>query len=652
MRADIIRELRETAREKYYTARGKYFEWHEKRSPMQWAREERWIARGQSPLAQEGDIRFNPDVIPWIEEPANEAVNPAVQVTVLWIASGMGKTEGIAMTVMGHSICEEPGNIFSVMPKEESRDKFSRDVVERTIEATPDMNSRFVERKSRDTGRTIGYKRFSGGSMFLTSAGSALNFRGPRAKLIHLGEVDGMPEDVDGEGDPIFLAFRRAEGFENSIKIIEGTGTFAPTVGPDGVKKYNSRIHYWYEQGDQRKWFIPCRKCGHLQFTKFKQIWFPPGKPEKAVYLCEQCEADHNDAQRIRAVLSGKWIPNAPFSGVRSYWLNAFSATFPAEKGFKSKLHQFVVDAERAGATPSAKKVWINTVAAELTTPETEGEPAPDWKPIYDRRETYATTDGKIIVPAGGLVMTAGLDVHPDRVEINKGCYGEQEEFWHVDNVAVPGDIRQSDVWKAVEQELIRKYPHALGGEIGISLALCDAGHGAEHVLYFLKYLRGTGSPFAGKVRACRGSNQYPHPVVDIRYSKLSKQLHGHWVGGDEAKDLIYQRLRLTPDEGNFPEGFRHYGMNADEKFFEQLTAERVTLDHVRGEEIRRYKNSEHMRNEALDTSVYGLAAFRLRRWNFAAMRKDLTVGAGEEETEKPAEEVSSVRRSGGGWAL
>jgi len=53
-------------------------------------------------------------------------------------------------------------------------------------------------------------------------------------------------------------------------------------------------------------------------------------------------------------------IATAPLRDIRSYWINGFSTTMPHEKGFRSKLHEFVADAERAARDPPARKVWIN----------------------------------------------------------------------------------------------------------------------------------------------------------------------------------------------------------------------------------------------------------------------------------------------------
>lgn len=370
----------------------------ERLRPSQWAKRYRRIAQGASPLSQVGDIPYDVSLMPWCEEPMDAPVDPEVQIEVLWWASGLAKTE-TCVNVIGYKAHWSPTNQFIVYPIKPSADKFSRDVLQRSlIEASPDIERVFVEAKSRDAGNTVSYKRYEGGSLYVTFAGSPSNFRGPRAGVVYCDEIDAFPASVGGgnkgEGDPVLLAFKRAEGFEEAIKLLSGTATY----------KNRSRIENWFGQSDQRMWFVPCRSCGREQILMWRKRnalsvlqatvdWPRQGKNrhEKAIVLCGHCAAAHNDAQRVRMVLAGKWKPTAHFSGIRGYWLNGINSTLPAEKGFKSKLHQFAMDAHRAKNSANHRetlKVWVNTFLAE--TYQEEQNVKAEWRSLYDRREEYA----------------------------------------------------------------------------------------------------------------------------------------------------------------------------------------------------------------------------------------------------------------------
>lgn len=365
----------------------------EQLDPAQWARKERWIAQGASPLSQKGNIRYDLSRFPFCEEPMVEAINPDVQVEVLMWASGMAKTE-VCVNIIGYKIEHSPTNQFIVYPKDESGRKFSRDVLQRSlIDATPAVNRVVVEAKASQAGNTISYKRFFGGSIYVTSARSASNFRGPRAGLVYCDEIDGFPASAGEEGDPILLAFKRAEGFAEAIKLLSGT----PTL------KNHSNIENWLNKSDKRIWFVPCRRCGREQILMWRKHgdlaqlqatvdWPNQGRNrhEKAVILCGHCAAAHNDEQRLRMIFGGQWKPTAIFTGIRGYWLNGINSTLPPEKGFKSKLHQFASDAHQAKNSNNrreAVKVWVNTFLAE--TYQEEQDVKPEWRKLYDRREKW-----------------------------------------------------------------------------------------------------------------------------------------------------------------------------------------------------------------------------------------------------------------------
>ena len=631
---------------------GDFFPLRNKRRPYQWAQEERWIAQGASPLSQHGPIRYDGSRMPWCEEPQNEAVSPDVQITVLLWAAAMAKTECV-VNVIGQSIAEEPKNIIIAYPNEAARDKFSRDVLQRSlIDATPAIRSLVVEQKSRDSGNTIAYKRFAGGSLNAIAAGSASNFRGPRAGLAYGDEIDAMPGSVGVEGDPVGLLFKRCEGFASSIKMLSGTPTLKGYVDHEGRQVWRSRIQYWLDQSDCRKWFVPCRSCGVRQVLMWPQVRAPKDNPEAAVYLCEHCDAAHDDRQRIEMVMNGVWRPTQAYSGIRGYWLNGLNSTLPPEKGFKTKLHQFVVDADRAqngmDATHS-KRVWVNTFLAECDDPAGETEPPPDWQLIYQRREDYSTPE-RTIVPREVLVLTAAVDVQSDRLEVEWEGRGRGEDSWGIRHHRIYGPVKDAGVWRELRRELQREFEHASGKKIALGLCLIDGGKWGDRVFDFLK----EGS-MEGRVRACRGSSQYPHPIVAFAWSTLAKQLKGHWVGGDAAKDLIYSQLRMIEEtDGSKPDGWRHYPKSYGEEFFRQLMAERVSVTFDRGEEKRRYLNAEKARNEALDLSVYNLAAWRLglwqKRWDFDAIEAAFAGETEQQEAKLRATVAPAVRMRSKGF--
>jgi phage terminase large subunit GpA-like protein len=627
MRLEQAQEFRANGLATFYTDRSAHFPYRAKRTVSRWANEERWIARGASPLSQARDIRYNVNVMPWCQEPMDSAGDPDVQVTVLQWASGMAKTE-VVVNIIGHSIHEAPKNIFVFYPKDDSRDKFSRDVLQRSlIDPTPCIRALVSEQRTRESNNTIAYKRFAGGSIFMVGSGSAANFRGPRAGVVYGDEIDGMPDSVggaaDGEGDPIFLAFRRAEGFANAVKVLSGTPTYKRTVNPDGTTKFNSRIDFWMAQSDYRKFFAPCRKCASWHVWKFEDIVAPKGHPEKAEILCPACSVAHSDRQRIESVMAAKWRATQAFAGIRGYWIDGVSTTLPAEKGFRSKLHQMVVDAERAAKDPESKKVWTNTFKAECVERVSEEREAPPHQPLLDGREDYATAAAQM-VPARALVLTSMSDLHGNRIEIEWRAWSRDEESWGMGHFVIFGDTSRPEVWKEWTRHLQKTFLHELGGKMGLSLAHVDGGWAADRIAPVLIRLKRENVPgVSGKVIMSKGVGRQQAVVMD-RWGTIMKFWKGTIIGTWAAKTLIYERLRWHSAEEKPTAGFIHFGKCYSDEFIRQVVSEKSIMRMIDGKEVETFKNPEGNRNEALDLIVGNLAAFRRGNWDFDTIERDL----------------------------
>lgn len=91
---------------------------------------------------------------------------------------------------------------------------------------------------------------------------------------------------------------------------------------------------------------------------------------------------------------------------------------------------------------------------------------APDWERLYERREAYPVG----IVPAGGLFLTAGVDVQRDRLECEVVAWGRNKESWSVDYRVLDGDTAQPEVWRKLDRLLGRDWPHACGTTLPIRL--------------------------------------------------------------------------------------------------------------------------------------------------------------------------------------
>lgn len=636
-------------------------EWkiRERRKPSVWAVEERRIAAGQSPLTHGEDISYEHSVMPHCVEPMDCADDSTVNVIVLWFHRRGGKTEGVCGNIIGRTVTDSPGNVISMWPVEDSADRFSRDVIEPMIEATPALARVFVERKSRDTGRTVKYKRFHGGSLYINYAGGKSQTRGMAAVVAIAHEVDAYPASSQGEGDPISKLFGRTDGFE-ATKIIESTGTFTAETNEKGEKVYRSNIEMWYDRSDQRKWFCPCRKCGVMQWLKFEQIKAIAKKSgDVFFYLCESCEAEHDETQWRRMVASGKWKPTAPFSGVAGFWINGVNSLFPKAKGYVSRLEQFAKEnAAAMSAQPEVKKVWVNEVRSELWNPDDEKTPPPAYQPILDNREDYATIE-RTVLPMRALVLHAATDVHGDRLEIEWRAFARNEESWGAGHFVLFGDTNRTEIWDEWTKHLQRSFPHESGASLKLSLALVDGGWRVDPILATLRRLALVNVPgVSGKVRVSKGAPQW-QSVIHNKWGTVKGNSKGIIIGTWCAKSMIYERLKWHSAIEKPSAGFIHFGKSYTDEFIRQMVSESPVFKIINGKNVETFKNPEGNRNEAIDLLVMNLAAFRRQKdfggWDFdtieAQLAEEGAVARGVKKAE-PVKEVAASVFSGGGWRL
>ncbi len=662
MRPSTSASFHEGARELFWQTFRANIVPKQKRSPSVWAAEERIMPVG-GPISGDDNIRFNHRFTPHAVEIMDAADDPGVRVVVNWSGVRDAKTT-ICLNIMGRTVTDAPGGIYSVHPIDDDVQKFSNDDVEPMIELC--LNDYFVQKKSRDSGRTINYKKFRGGSLRIVNAGSITKFRGSTVSALFLHEIDGYTVK-----ESIHKAVNRTKGISNAIIYLESTGTYAPTVLQDGTIEYNSAIQEWHDKGDQRKWFCRCRECGAMQWLKFAQIQARSGDMRRAKYYCEQCDADHKPAQWRAMTEQGIWFPTAgltegdlreievshkdakpPQPEVRSYWRNGFNSLLPFHTAYASKLHEFLAEGEAAKSSKEARKTWVNEIAAELWSLEDEKIPPPPYQPILDGREDYEAA------PMPALVLTAMTDVHGDRLEVEWRAWSRDEESWGMGHFVLFGDTNRTEVWEEWTKHLQRSVPHESGASLKLSLALVDGGWRVDPILATLRRLALHNVPgVSGKIIVSKGVPKW-QGVIFKNWATIKDRAKGIHIATWGAKALIYERLEWHSANPKPTEGFIHFSKEYTDEFIRQVVSESPVFQIIEAVNVLTFKNPEGNRNEALDLLVGNLAAFRRRRWDFDTIEKELKAQAeAVKKSGKPPEKAPAVatgNRSGlgRGWSL
>ncbi|MGE0650269.1 MAG: phage terminase large subunit family protein [Alphaproteobacteria bacterium] len=521
---------------------------------------------------------------------------------------------------IGYVIHHAPGPMLAVLPTVEMAKRNSKQRIDPLIEESPALRERVRPARSRDSGNTVLAKEFGGGVLVMTGANSAVGLRSMPVRYLFLDEVDGYPGDVDGEGDPVALAEARTRTFSRRKILIVST----PTV--KGV----SRIEREYEASDQRRYMVPCPSCGHMQRLRFERLRWEKGRPDTAAYYCEGCAQPIAEHQKTWMLENGNWQATAK-GDTRTAGFHLSSLYSPV--GWRSWA-QIAAAWEAAQGNDAEIKSFKNTELGE-TWVET-GE-APDWQRLYERREDYRIG----LVPAGGLLVTAGADVQKDRIEVSVWAWGRGKESWLIEHRVLEGDTARQAVWHELTAMLEETWTHASGIEVPLRRLAIDSGFATQEVYAWVRTQAGARVMAVKGVE--RGSALIGVPTaVDVTAEgrRLRRGVKVTAVAGGIAKLELFNNLRKAPptDEERaagegYPPGYVHLP-KVDGEYCKQLCSEQlVTTRNRRGYPVRAWQKLRE-RNEALDCYVYaraaaaaaGLDRFEERHWR--QLERQLGIGS------------------------
>ena len=522
----------------------------------------------------------------------------AASVVVFMKGAQIGGTEA-GLNWVGYTVGQSPCPMMFVQPTVEVARRVSKTRIAPLIEETPQLRDLVRPSRSRDSGNTQTEKEFPGGVLVMAGANSAVALRNMPAGRAFLDEVDAYPGDVDGEGDPVKLVERRLATFPRSKLFLVSTPTIAG----------RSRIESSFEDSDQRSYHVPCPHCDHFQPLEWENLRWDSELPrdeqaQSVLYHCAACGVGIEESAKPVMLARGKWVPKFPDRRVRGYHLNSLYSPL----GWYS-WQQAVRDWLEATSDENSKdklRTFFNTVLG-LTWRE-RGD-APKWERLYRQRDGYKIGT----VPSGAYVLTAGVDVQQDRLEVEVVGWGPRMESWSVAYEVLLGDPAKEETWGQLDELLGKVWPHADGGELQIRAMGVDAGHASEDVY---RYAARHGPR---RVMALRGQDRLaqvlgPMRVVELkrgRRAKVSRRGGRYFpVGVSHCKVELYGWLRQDPPlkpGDRAPFGFCHFP-EYDEEFFRQLTAEELIVRRVRGYAKPEWTKTRD-RNEALDCRVYARAA-------------------------------------------
>lgn len=578
--------------------------------------------------------------------------HPAQRISFMKAAQ-VGATEA-GNNWIGFVIHHAPGPMLAVLPTVEMAKRSSRGRIDPLIEESPALKERVQPARSRDAGNSMLSKEFPGGILVLTGANSATGLRSMPARYVFLDEVDAYPASADEEGDPVTLAEARTTTFAHRRKVFMVS---TPTI------RGLSRIEREFEASDQRRYFVPCPHCGHMQWLQFERLRWAKGKPETAAYHCASCERPIAEHHKTEMLARGEWRATGVSSDPNAIGFHLSALYSPI--GWKS-WEQIAREWLAAQGSDEMLRAARNTLLGETWV---ESGDAPEWQRLADRREVFAAQ-----IPAGGLFLTAGADVQKDRIEVDVWAWGRGGTSWLIDHIVLPGGPVDPACWAALTALLSRTWVHENGAVMPLAKLAIDTGYETAAVY---AWARVQGIAQVAPVKGLEGFNRatpvagptFVDATVNGRKLKRGARLWTVATATFKAETYRYLRLERPSDEDRArgvptPAGTIHLPDWADSEWLKQLVAEQlVTIRDRRGYARQEWQKMRE-RNEALDTRVYARAAawilgadrFDERMWRQLERQAGVEtlaaveIAATEKAAEPQAGQIAGPRRRG--WKI
>ncbi len=549
----------------------------------QWADNHRVLSTKGSSLAGQWRTSRNPP----LQEPMDAcSARAGVREVVLMFPIQFGKTE-VEVNALGYIMTQNPGPVMVCLPGEVSMEKWVNQKLNPLIDETKAVRDSLRSVSSRDSSNTKTFKDFVGGQIYIEHAGSPSRLKSTTVRFLLVDELDEFAAALRAGDDPLLMLEGRTSAFPaTSLRVYISS----PQI------KGQSRIEEKFLQGDQRRYFVPCPHCSHMQHLQWSGLQWSPDCSH-AWYVCQECGSHIEEHHKTAMIAGGRWIATNPngAKGVRSYTINCLYYQFGLGPTWTELARMWV----EAQSDPAKLKVFVNDRLAESW--EDASMRAVRYNAIQERAEPYPLR----VAPKGILWITSGVDTQDDRLAVHLSGWGRGLGWWVLDYLEFPGDPAEGAVWTALTEYLNRPIQSEAGYLLSVDATAIDmAGHRTEDVKHWVR------QALVRRPMAIQGAIPNNAPVLgkprllDVTRNGRTdrKGVRGYYVGTVAAKNWLFGRLSVDAERA--PEDrATHFSGELEPFYFKGLVSE--TFDPGKN----RYVKKRGARNEPLDTAVYSYAA-------------------------------------------
>lgn len=538
---------------------------------------------------------WNGDLFPFFKE-ILVALGPddPCRIVSLLKSAQIGGTILAQAFMLGTSL-QDPGFFLYVHPTESNASRWAKTKLRPMITKMPAALSAFSYGRNEGTWDYIERRDMRGGIQ-VSGASSSASLSMISMKRQVQDDLAKWENDPVA-GDPEVLANSRSQAFEEA-KIFKNS---TPLVWP------GCRITRNYRAGSQEKFNVPCPECGHFHPLEWENFVVDRENPAKSHFVCPDCGGVIEQRHRREMVRLGKWVAERPErkGSHRSFYV--WSAYAPL-MAWQRIAEEWI----RSEGDPDSEKTFYNDVIGIAY--EVQGE-APPFDELKKRADETGHRRG--IIPWGFPLLTLGIDVQGDRLEWHLQAFGPDLRKATVEYGTIDGFIGDDEARVRLDDLLKSTWPNAAGNKIAVDMAAIDGNAYTEDVFDWAK------SHARTKVMVIRGRKGETAPLIaqvkeerDRKGRKKKRRGRPFYnLCVSKFKLSLYRNLEKTDP---LQRGYVALASGFEEEWFEQYTSEKRIAKRSKtlgAPPEYLWVKSDGVRNEVLDTAIYGEAAAITKGW-------------------------------------
>jgi len=504
---------------------------------------------------------------PWMSYVMDCLDNPKIKIIVARKSAQISWTETIN-NYIGKTIELNPRNICIGFPKVQAGRDFYKEKLKSLLTETPVLK-KLIPKIDRYSYNHI---PFPGGFISLVTTRSPSDLKSSVIAILILEEPDDVKENIGIQGDSIAVFKQRLKSFPTGKIIYGGTPT----------RLGLSQVDRAYTQSNRMVYKVPCHHCGDFHTLSFDNLHYLSYEdraydeiygiydPTTAYYQCPNCkdiwdfeQKNLNVKEAINFFNKGWSVTNPKIEDVHGFAFNELLSSFKASDFIElAKLEILAKKALKEGKEGLMVSYTNNSKGEVYTPPQLSLEV----KALKKLTRDYVEN----IVPYGGLILTAGIDVQHDRFAKIVRAWGRDGNSWLVHWEEIHGNVLDyhHKVWEDLQDFISQKWEHITKDGRYLKIAAtsidCSDGHTAELVYRFVMQNAEKGNNVLATkgvgLNSIQGREIYNVPITPdfdtpkVQRKKLSETIgvNVFLMGAHKAHSEILRRLNLTGNKDKY----------------------------------------------------------------------------------------------------